>query len=354
LSFSLKINSFNPPRQEPKETIMAILAIEDVQNLAQNLLPIPDWHHLDVDSIKLIWIEFKDIYIDDINFNETKVNAHTSDEIQKLEQSFRGGVDTREFTPAVEEYFATDGKRYKLVYGYGRSEALRGLGLTGWFFVVLKGNADSIEDVQAQENEQLPKRINKEVDMRHFLSNKVRSGKIENTETAIKAKFRKVYHNRAKDVRNRIVQQVMEDCHTPQPYILYTSVPKIQDWLEHHSAVHLDTPYSIKASFDANRNMYGVVVKEGYQNRTVVEAVKRYKETGKKTYIIGHCGGPTDKQTFKVKRKQFVIGYKEIEMAFKHVGARVFPIKIMGFLPQDREVENLKVLIDPPRAGKLF
>ena len=333
---------------------MAILAIEDVQNLAPDKLPIPDWNHLDVQSVEIIWIEFKDIHIDDINRNTSKVEPHTADEIQKLQQSFRGGVDTNEFTPAVEEYLTKNGKRYKFVYGSGRSEALRNLGLTGWFFVVLKGSVDTIEDVQAQENEQLPKRINKEVDMRKFLSRKVRSGMIENTEAAIKAKFRKVYTNRAKDVKNRIVQQVMEDNDTPQPYILYTSVPKVEDWLENHSAVHLELPYSIKAKFDVNRNMYGVVVKEGYQNRTVVEAVKRYKETGKKTYIIGHCGGPTGVQTIKVKRKQFVMGYKEIEAAFQHVGARIFPIKIIGFLPQDREVENLKVLIDPPRAGKLF
>jgi len=329
---------------------MAILAIEDVQTIAPDKLPIPDWTHLDVQSAEPIWIEFKDIYIDDINRNISKVEPHTADEIQKLEQSFRGGVDTKEFTPAVEEYLTKNGKRYKLVYGYGRSEALRNLGLIGWFFVILKGTVDTIEDVQAQENEQLPKRINKEVDMRKFLSRKVRSGMIDNTEDAIKSKFRKVYPNRAKDVKNRIVQQVMEDNDTPQPYILYTSIPKIEDWLENHSKFD----YVIKAEFDINRNMYGVVVKEGYQNRTAVEAVKRYKETGKKTYIIGHCGGPTPKHSFKVKRKQFVMQYKEIEAAFKHCGARIFPIKIIGFLPQDREVENLKVLIDPPRAGKLF
>ena len=323
---------------------MAIIAIENIQEeSAEKLpLPIPDWTHLDVQSYDIVWIPFKDIYIDDINQNLTKVEAHTAEEIQTLTESFKSGVDTKEYTPAVELYKSDGGKTWKLVYGFGRTEALRILGMTGWFFVLLKGSPDAMEDVQAQENEQLPKRINKEVDMRKFLCRKVSSGMIKNTEKAIKSKFKKVYPIRDKSIMNRIVAQVMADRDTPQPFILYTSQPKIQDWVDVH---YIGEDFAKDGELDPIRDQYGVVVKEGYQERTFVAALKRFKETGKKTYIIGHCGAPTAKMTLAQKRKQFVQQYKEIEYAFAACGGKYFPITIQGFLPQEKGNENLQHLI---------
>jgi len=322
---------------------MAIIAIQDVQdNVNPTKLPMPDWTHLDVQSYDIIWIPFKDIYIDDINQNQTKVESHTAEEIQTLTESFKSGVDTKEYTPAVEEYKTDGGKKWRLVYGFGRCESLRILGMTGWFFVELKGSPDAIEDVQAQENEQLPKRINKEVDMRKFLCRKVAAGLIKNTEKAIRSKFKKVYPNRDKSIMNRIVAQVMADRETPQPFILYTSQPKIDDWMEDH---YIGEDFAKDGEFDPIADQYGVVVKEGYQERTFVAALKRFKEFDKKTYIIGHCGGPTAKMTLAQKRKQFVQQYKDIEYAFAHAGGKHFPVVIKGFLPQDKANENIQHLV---------
>jgi hypothetical protein len=93
--------------------------------------------------------------------------------------------------------------------------------------------------------------------------------------------------------------------------------------------------------------MYGVLCKEGYQYRAVLAAIKRYAETGKHTYIIGHFSVPTSKATLQVKRKQFIDELQGILTSLQSCGLTVFPLHLLGFLPQDRENENLKVLVEP-------
>ena len=93
--------------------------------------------------------------------------------------------------------------------------------------------------------------------------------------------------------------------------------------------------------------MYGTQIKEGYQYRAVIAAMKRYADDGKFTYVLGHCAAPTKKATLNSKRKQFVKEFETIHEVMKICGLKVFPIKVMGFLPQDREKENLKVLVKP-------
>ena len=155
-----------------------------------NKVPVPDWTHLDVTSptanptIRLNWDQ---IYQDDITGNVTKEEPHTAAEIEALRLSFAAKVDEKEFPPAVKYRGKEYAKPWQLVYGYGRAEALRLLNTKGWFFTNLEGTEDALEDVQAQENELLPKRVNEEVDMRKFLIKKVNDGAIEKTEKSDEA-----------------------------------------------------------------------------------------------------------------------------------------------------------------------
>jgi len=307
-------------------------------------VPVPDWNHLDVTSPTenpTIRLEWDQIYQDDITGNVTKEEPHTAAEIEALRLSFAAKVDEKEFPPAVKYRGKEYAKPWQLVYGYGRSEALRLLNTEGWFFTVLEGTEDALEDVQAQENELLPKRVNEEVDMRKFLIKKVNDGAIKKTETAIRAKFEKVYHYRPKEVKNRVVPQVLKELGVQLPYILYTSTPKVQDWIDNHSK----EDYVIGGNFDSDRDMYGIVMKEGYQYRAVMNAYQTYKETGKFTSVIFHCGAPTKKATFDKKRKQVMKGFEDIRISLENAGVKVWPIKVLGALPQDRESENLKLLV---------
>ena len=212
----------------------------------------------------------------------------------------------------------------------------------GWFFTVLEGTDDALEDVQAQENELLPKRINEEIDMRKFLIQKVIDGKIDKTEQAIREKFRKVYPYRRKETMNRVIPQVLAELGVELPYILYTSVPKVQDWINNHSKEE----YVIGGEFDNERDMYGVQMKEGYQWRAVINAIITYANTGKKTYVICHCGAPTKKQTFSIKRKKILEVFDNLQSSLEKLGLKIWPIVVLGALPQDRKNENLKELVD--------
>ncbi len=317
---------------------------EYYNNADINNVPVPDWSHLDVTSptsnstVRLKWDE---IYIDDIKGNVTKEETHTPEEIESLRLSFAAQVDSTQFPPAVKYRGKEYAKPYELVYGYGRSEALRLLQTEGWFFTLLEGTEDALEDVQAQENEMLPKRVNEEVDMRKFLIQKVTDGKIEKTEDAIRAKFKKVYPYRRKETMNRVVPQVLKELGVKLPYILYTSKSKVEDWISNHSKEE----YVIGEKFDHERDMYGVQMKEGYDWRVVMNAMQTFAETGKKTYVICHCGAPTKKQNFSIKRKNIVLRFEHWKSVYTKMGVTTWPIVLMGALPQDRKNESLKSLV---------
>lgn len=304
-------------------------------------IPVPDWTHLGVNHVETKKIPWDQIYIDDINNNNAKVETHTSEEIERLRMSFSQGVHTSEFPPAVVYRGKQYAKPYELVYGFGRSEATRSLQTKEWYFTVLEGDEDGIEDVQAAENEGLPKRLNKEVDMRKFLIGKINSGKIERNEDSIRTKFKKVYPGRGKDLMNRVVQQVVQELGIPTPYILYTSPSKAQDWIDNHSREE----YVISGEFDNNRKMYGTVMKEGYQYRTIWNAIKNYADNGHKTYVIYHCGAPTKKSSLNQKREQVIENFEDMRRRLEKMGLKEWPIVYMGALPQDRENDDMKKLV---------
>lgn len=311
-------------------------------------VPVPDWSHLGVTSKGTVKLSWSEIYIDDIEKNNSKVETHTAEEIESLRLSFAEGVDISEFPPAVIYRGKEYAKQWELRYGFGRSESLQQLKTKEWFFTEVTGSEDALEDMQAQENEQLPKRINEEIDMRKFLIAKVVSGKIEKTQSAIKSKFSKVYPNRKKEVRNRVIAQVLDELDIPQPYILYTSTAKVESWLDNHSRQN----YCIGGEFDVERDMYGIVMKEGYQYRAVLNAIDNYIKTGKYTYVLSHCGAPTKKATLDAKRYQISDGFKKIKDNLELCGMNIWPIVEMGYLPQDREKDDLKELIKPYQHDK--
>jgi hypothetical protein len=309
-----------------------------------DVIGLPDFSFLGVDTLGTEIIAFDQIYIDDLTGNLTKEETHTGAEIEALRISFStGGIITEEFPPAVVRQPEGSAKPYKLVYGYGRCEALQELQQERWFFTVLEGTEDALFDVKAFENEQPPKRINKEVDMKKYLMQKVLTGKIPNTEEAIRKQFKLVYPNRGKEVCNRVVQMVTFGAQTPQDFILYPSTARVKQWIENHSALEL----KVDGEFDAERDMYGTVCKEGYQYRTVLNAVKRYRETGKNTYVIGHFGPLTKRATIDGKREKFIEEFNDVKDALEQCGLTVWPIEVLGYLPQIPSVDSLKYLVDP-------
>ena len=120
---------------------------------------IPDWSHLGVTvhpTVKLTWDLIQQ---SDKDENNTKVETHTPQEIQSLKQSFATNVDASQFPPAVVRTGNKEegSKPYKLKYGFGRVDALSEL-TDGWFFTVLEGTEDALDDVKAQNIQKLSAR----------------------------------------------------------------------------------------------------------------------------------------------------------------------------------------------------
>ena len=197
-------------------------------------IPIPDWTHLHIPQLPTLKLRWDEIYIDDA-LNTSKVEAHTPAEIQRIKLSFAEKVDIKEYPPAVR-YRGGDREPWELVYGFGREEALRELDTEGWFFTHLDGSDDAIGDVQAQENEKLPKRVNEEIDLVRCLTLKVLKGHIERKEDAVREKFKLIYPNRSKEVRNRVVKKVLAALGVESPFKIYTSTTHIKNWIKNNSS----------------------------------------------------------------------------------------------------------------------
>jgi hypothetical protein len=344
---------------------MAILSIEEFLSSNPKDVPMPDWTRFGVVSLTNKIIPFDMIFIDDEIQQKTKEETHTPQEIQFLKLSFASGVDTNEFPggvffrgtqqekPILQKYL--DGqlsdlefqlalgvsKPFGMIYAFGRTESQIELKQDRWMFTVLAGTADQLEDVQAAENEALPKRINKEIDMRKYLKRKVNDGRIENSQDSIVEAFKKIYSTRDASTRGRVVSAVMEECNTPQPIRIYPSTARAQQWIDNHSSEE----YFIGGKEDVVRGQFGVVIKEGYLYRVLAQAARRFRKTGKYTYVLAHIGAATKDKTIHEKRAKMVNEWLELKEDFAACGMKDFPLSIEGFLPQIRDVEDMKKLV---------
>jgi hypothetical protein len=302
-----------------------------------DIIALPDYSFLDVETLGTILIPFSDIYIDG-------VTKSTEEEVEAITISFfSGGIITEEFPPAVVRQPEGSEKPYKLVYGYARCEALKELSQESWFFTLLEGSEDALIDVKTFEGERSPKRVNTENDMKNYLVDQILRGKIENNEDAIRWRFKKVYPNRGKEVCARVIEMVTLAAQTPQDFILYPTIARVEQWVENHS----DSNYKVDGGFDVSRDMYGVVCKEGQQSSTVLQAVKRFRDTGKRTYVIGHFGPRTKRGTIESLREKYVQELDNIRESLEHAGLTEWPIQLLGYLPQISDTEPLSSLVDP-------
>ena len=254
--------------------------------------------------------------------------------------SFGQGVDLTQVPPCVIKRKANGiEKEYELVYGFGRSFALMELGQKRWFFTEIEADEDSIDDVRAIENEPLPKLNNKEQDLKAYLVKKVRKGTLKNDELEIRKKLNQVSLHRKQQSKDRIIQWVLEDCGTPQKYAFYNK-SKTQIWLENNSKENY-----VIGDLDNEKNQYGFLVKEGYQYRFVVNAIRNYAETGRHSYCIAHMGAPTVNSTIPNKRIKFREELDSILADFKKCGMKIDFIHIAGALPQEKGIDDWKKLV---------
>ena len=327
---------------------------EFVEKVDRTKISLQSWSHLGVTTKEVRKILFGDILIDDISGNTTKVVPHTPEEIEALKREFLTGVDLSAHLPAVTKIKTVDGEgvqkfQWKLVYGFGRCEALQGLGQKEYLFVELEGCEDAIDDVKAQENEPLPQRRNTEDDMFQFISEKITSGKVKKTVQAIKAKLKKVYHSRPSQTITKIVDRVLKTHKgIRSQYRLYTSSERIIQWYTHYNSSDL----VCSNNYDPLRDMYGRCISSTYLYRLFLGALETYRKTGKFTYFTTHLKAPTKKKNHLKMMQEVYDQYTSIIEDLRYAGIDVIPLVFEGFLPHTTS-QNPKYLIVPNEVAKL-
>lgn len=325
-----------------------------VETVDRTKIRLQSWSHLGVATKGIREILFKDILIDDISGNTTKVVPHTPEEIEALKREFLTGVDLSAPLPAVTKIKTVDGEgvegfKWELTYGFGRCEVIRGLGQKSYLFVELEGCEDAIDDVKAQENEPLPQRRNTEDDMFEFISLKIKKGLVKKTEEAIKAKLKKVYHSRHSQTITKIMERVLKTHKgITSQYRLYPSTERIIQWYTHYNSSDL----VCSNSYDPLRDMYGRCISSTYLYRIILGALETYRKTGKFTYFTTHLKAPTKKKSHLQMMEDFFDTYISFVEDLRYAGIDVMPLVFEGFLPHTTS-QNPKYLIVPEEVAKL-
>jgi hypothetical protein len=318
------------------------VSIQDLWNTVDpNTIPKPTFETLE-GRVKVndnLVLNFDDIYIDDDENNLARMNGVTPSHIEDLRLSFSNAVDLNELPPCVMRRRGGV-KPYELVYGYGRTMALRELGQKKWFFSHIEADEPTIIDVKLIENEpKLPKLNSSEQDIKNALVYQIEKKYLKNDEDLIRKKLNQVCANRKKQSKDRILQWVLEDSNTPQKYAFYNK-SKAQLWIDNHSKEEW-----VIGGVDVPRNQHGFLVKEGYQYRFVMNAINEYAETGRHSYCIAHMGAPSGNSTIPQKRIKFRQELDYLLNNLRLCGMDTNFIHIAGALPQERNIDNWKSLV---------
>jgi hypothetical protein len=151
--------------------------------------------------------------------------------------------------------------------------------------------------------------------------------------------------------RNNIVLKTMRRNGTYQDIMTYTAKDTFL-W------INSKTDYVIAGNYDNKRNKYGWTVLEGYQYEYIMNATRKYSETGKESYFVCHTKAPTEKMDLDAKRMKMQSVFESLEadlvevVKFYNKNKR-FPWTNEGFLPQNKKInENSFIPVESIKNAK--
>jgi hypothetical protein len=301
-----------------------------------------------------VFIEYEKISLDDIYVppmadNPVRVGGKDPVNVMALVQSFSHGIDYSRMPPTVRRNpRRVDGKHYtwELITGNHRMEAFLKNGYTEWIFGVYEfarngySYEDSVRTFQLMENDHKPQLESSLNDIINTVSRLIAHGSklVNNTEDSIRRYCNVYLPNMHGNKRNPIIQQIMRRAGTYQDIVTYTA-DDTSVW------IHNKTDYVIGGNYDGKRNKYGWTVKEGYQYEYIMNATRKYAETGKESYFVCHTKAPTEKMDLDAKRINMQKVFENLEadlvevVKFYNQNKR-FPWVNEGFLPQNKKINE--------------
>ena len=291
-----------------------------------------------------VWIEFDYIRSLDADKNIGRTGEHSQLEIQTLANSFSAGVQTWQELPAVTKN--TDGEirfTHDQVFGFGRVQAIqlaRPEQKGYWFWVLKPCRETQLSWVKVMENlEFAPEFKQAEKLLVQQMNYLISRGLVANTDDSIRAHILEKVPHIGKKKLGDVTSIIFETNETPLKYITWGPA-KINQWLK-QDADNTDK-FVHGGKFDTIRDKYGFASRNVMD--PVINAIKKYHETGKDSYAVLHVEAPNKSGCLKTLRENQINQYNMYKEMFTSLGMKHFPLQILGFMYQDTENEDKKFL----------
>ena len=289
---------------------------------------------------------------DDPSRNSTRSKGMDHYHIQSLvEYINENGIDNTIPKPVLEEIPHADrnlpenhGKKYYIVDGNHRFQAFDRIGMSEFEAdLVVFDHETAREDAQQAANNhppQLDADVSSVVDT---LSKQIKRGDLRNDKDSIKKKVGILYRGKKKALRDQIVAEVVKRNGSHEQWL---------NWTEKAASEFLMDNYGRTTAFgwDADREVYGAVMKQGSEYRVIARAISHFNEVGPN----GERHNPTEvviavletgDASVEEKRQQVIDTANHLlDDILEAVGVEDwqngYPIRFVGALPQDLGSSN--------------
>lgn len=297
------------------------------------------------------------IYQPPIANNPTRSKGKDSSQVLSLQHSLSLGIDYSRMPPIVKRIIPRmdvlgNMLYYELVTGHHRMEALRTLGYDSWVFDVYDNiTAEDVKiTVQFKENDHTPqlsvtendavKTILTLIGMKSNFIPADEDGSYEDSIwTYINTYSSHMHHNTKCKVLKDCIRHLQDNNMMPYyDYYEYTKEDVVR-YIDQH------TDLTMRGRYDTKRDQYGWCFQQGYESEFIMNAMKKFYDTGKLSYFSLHTKTPTEDNTLEDRRQNMVENIHEfgsmiIECANFYKKHGKMPWSIMGYLPQDRPNEG--------------
>ncbi len=285
--------------------------------------------------------------------DRNKARAEGLDEtnVQDLEQSLPQGINYGEKPMVVRKNSQViDGESYdwELICGHHRFEALTNLGQSCYYFAIYEFGTDGVKtfkailDFQLKENNPLPRKASSEIDVINAGSRLIHEKLLKNDDESVREWVNSVCSNKANITKGKIIAAILQANGASQDITTFTT-KGAYNWIKKN------TNYTIAGKIDKNRNKHGWTVKEGYEYEYIMNAVKKFAQTGKESYFVCHTKAPTATMSLQDKREKMLETFQNLEdslvrvVDFYNEEGR-FPWEVEGHMAQDHSKQEKGVV----------
>jgi hypothetical protein len=249
--------------------------------------------------------------------DRNKARAEGLDEtnVQDLEQALPNGINYGEKPMVVRwnpQIVNDESFDWELVCGNHRFEALTNLGQSRYYFAIYEFGLDGVKtekaiaDFQLSENNHSPRKASTELDVINVGSRLIDKKLLNNDEESVREWVNSVCSNKANTTKGKIVSAILQANGVHQDVSTFTT-KGAYNWIKKN------TNYTVAGKVDTKRNKHGWTVKEGYEYEYIMNAVKKFAQTGRESYFVCHTKAPTATMSLDDKRQKMMDTFENLE-----------------------------------------